>query len=270
MRWSRCSTSTAHYGDKFLEPKLFPRIHPFGYGGWYSGCAMDFSDHVKMRLYNVRGWFARDRQYPSYKFDLMTKLRLKAYAAETVNVAQQTETVTAGKVLPAEQHGDPYSTYGKEMPNCIPGSPQYWKSFGLDLIAMTQTRGLTDFFVTLSVNDAWPHVQTTTRDGWDGSKNVDNINLADTVTNWHPAGGYPDVCVVAAEERFHFHDHLPPKQHRKPTGEGCGLCLEKGISEAWCFHCHMLLWIEPGTISNDAVVAQMPCPADANSDIGNT
>ena len=46
-----------------------------------------------------------------------------------------------------------------------PGSPQYWKSFGLDLIAMTQTWGLPDFFVTLSVNDAWPHVQATIRDG---------------------------------------------------------------------------------------------------------
>ena len=128
--------STTVYGDKFLEPKVFPHIHPFGFGG----CSMDFSDHVKMRLYDVRGWFARDRQYPFYKFDLMTKLRLKAYAAKTVNVAQQTEKVTSEKVLTAEQSGDPYSCYGKEIPNCIPGSPQYWKSFGLDLIAMTQTR----------------------------------------------------------------------------------------------------------------------------------
>ena len=64
-----------------------------------------------------------------------------------VNVAWQTDTVTAKKVLTAEQSGDPYSCYGKEMPNCIPGSPQYWKSFGSDLIAMTQTRGLPDFLL---------------------------------------------------------------------------------------------------------------------------
>ena len=164
--------STTVYGDKFLEPKVFPHIHPFGFGGWHNGCSMDFSDHVKMRLYDVRGWFARDRQYSFYRFDLMTKLRLKAYAAKTVNVAQQTEKVTTEKVLAAEQSGDPYSCYGKEMPNCIPGSPQYWKSFGLDLIAMTQTRGLPDFFVTLSVNDAWPHVQATIRDGWGAAEKV--------------------------------------------------------------------------------------------------
>ena len=91
--------STTHYGDKFLELKVFPHLHPFGFGGWYSGCSMDFSDHVKMKLYDVRGWFARDRHYPFYKFDLMAKLRLKAYAAKTVNVAQQIEKMIAKKVL---------------------------------------------------------------------------------------------------------------------------------------------------------------------------
>ena len=103
--------STAVYGDKFLEPKVFPHIHPFGFGGWHSGCSMDFLDHVKMRLYDVRGWFARDRQYPFYKFDLMTKLRLKAYAAKIVNVVQQTEKVTSEK---AEQSGTHTLAMGKK------------------------------------------------------------------------------------------------------------------------------------------------------------
>ena len=61
------------YGDKFLALKVFPHIHPFGFGGWYNGCSLDFTDHVKMRLYDVRGWFARDWQYIFNKFDLMSK-----------------------------------------------------------------------------------------------------------------------------------------------------------------------------------------------------
>ena len=105
-------------------------------------------------------------------------------------------------MLTAEQSGDPYSCYGKDVPNCIPGSPQYWKNFGLDLIAMTQTRGLPDFFVTLSVNDVWPKVQTTIRDGCGAAEKVESINLTEPVINGQPAGGYPDICVVAAEERF--------------------------------------------------------------------
>ena len=90
------------------------------------------------------------------------------------------------------------------MPSCIPGSPQYWKGFGLDLIAMTQTRGLPDFFVTLTVNDAWPHVQTTIRDGWGAAEKVENVNLAEPLPNRQPTGAYPDLCMMAAEERFHL------------------------------------------------------------------
>ena len=62
------------------------------------------------------------------------------------------------------------------MPSYIPKSPQYWKRFGLDLVGMTQTRGLPDFLVTLTVNDAWPHVQTTIRDGWGAAEKVENVN----------------------------------------------------------------------------------------------
>ena len=261
--------STTVYGDKFLEPKVFPHIHPFGFGGWHSGCSMDFSDHVKMRLYDVRGWFARDRQYPFYKFDLMTKLRLKAYAAKTVNVAQQTEKVTSEKVLTAEQSGDPYSCYGKEIPNCIPGSPQYWKSFGLDLIAMTQTRGLPDFFVTLSVNDAWPHVQATIRDGWGAAERVESINLAEPVIDRQPAGAHPDVCVMAAEERFQWFMNTYLRSNKAgPLGKVVDYVWKKEYQKRGAVHWHMLLWIEPGTIPDDAIVAEMPRPADINSAVG--
>ena len=261
--------STTQYNDKFLEPKLFPHIHPFGFGGWYSGCSMDFSDHVKMRLYDVRGWFARDRQYPFYKFDLMAKLRLKAYAAKTVNVAQQTEKVTAEKVLTAEKGNDPYSCYGKEMPNCIPGSPQYWKSFGLDLIAMTQTRGLPDFFVTLSVSDGWPHVQATIRDGWGAAEKVENINLAEPVPNRQPVGGYPDICVMAAEERFQWYMKTYLCNSKGgPLGKVVDYVWKKEYQKRGAVHWHMLLWMEPETIPADAVVAEMPRPVDTSSSVG--
>ena len=35
-------TSMTVYNDKFLEPKVFLHIHPFGFSGWHSGCSMDF------------------------------------------------------------------------------------------------------------------------------------------------------------------------------------------------------------------------------------
>lgn len=38
---------------------------------------------------------------------------------------------------------DPYAVYGTDISRIIPGSKQFWKSFGLDFV---EQRGLPDFF----------------------------------------------------------------------------------------------------------------------------
>ena len=52
------------------------------------------------------------------------------------------ESLDAGKV----KSQDSYAIYGSQVPRIIPGSKQYWKSFGLNLLAFVQQRGLPDFF----------------------------------------------------------------------------------------------------------------------------
>ena len=75
--------------------------------------------------------------------------------------------MTAGKVIAADKPlSDPYASYGTEVPQVIPGSKQYWKSFGHDLVAMTEQLGIPDLFVTLTPNDNWPHIQSTIKKGW--------------------------------------------------------------------------------------------------------
>lgn len=57
--------------------------------------------------------------------------------------------------------------YGTEIPRIIPGSREFWRSFGLDLVAFVEQRGLPDFFLTLTAYNGWPQVQATLiRDGW--------------------------------------------------------------------------------------------------------
>ena len=60
------------YGEKSLDVKTFPYLHPWGFGGWHYDCEMPFSAHIKMRLYDIRGWFSSDFLYPFFKFDFMT------------------------------------------------------------------------------------------------------------------------------------------------------------------------------------------------------
>ena len=78
---------------------------------------------------------------------------------------------------------DPYAAYGTEVPRSIPGSKQYWKSFGLDLVAMTEQRGIPDFFLTLSPNDNWPQIQSTIRNGWGASADPSEFNDLSMETN---------------------------------------------------------------------------------------
>ena len=79
-----------------------------------------------------------------------------------MGVSRLEHKLTDGEVSKANKDShDPYASYGTDVPRSIPGSKQYWKSFGLDLVAMTQQIGIPDFFLTLSPNDNWPQIQST-------------------------------------------------------------------------------------------------------------
>ena len=78
----------------------------------------------------------------------MTKIRLRSYnARKVVTSSKLEEKLTVGKVMAADRPmSNPYDSYGTEVPRVIPGSKQYWKSFGYDLVAMTEQLGIPDFF----------------------------------------------------------------------------------------------------------------------------
>ena len=94
---------------------------------------------IKIRLLDCRGKFSSDPTYPFFMFDYMTKLRMRGFnARRIVGVSKLECKLTAGEVRKANKNVyDPYASYGTEVPRSIPGSKQYWKSFGLDLVAMT-------------------------------------------------------------------------------------------------------------------------------------
>ena len=64
-----------------------------------------------------------------------------------MGVSRLEHNLTAAEVSEANKDSlDPYPSYGTDVPLCIPGSKQYWKTFGLNLVAMTQQLGIPDFF----------------------------------------------------------------------------------------------------------------------------
>ena len=65
---------------------------------------MKFESHIKMKLYDVRGWWAHDSAYMFFKYDEMVKLRLRGYnSRRVVRVSDLNEDLTAQKVLDAEK-----------------------------------------------------------------------------------------------------------------------------------------------------------------------
>ena len=58
----------------------------------------------------------------------MTKVTLRLYLTNFLSASQARQT-------------DPYTVYGTEIPRIIPGSKQFWRSFGLDLVAFVEQRG---------------------------------------------------------------------------------------------------------------------------------
>ena len=198
--------TAAKYGEKFLEPKTFPHLYPWGYGGWHYGCPLNFQAHVKMRLFDVRGWWVTDTCYAFFKYDYITKMRLRMVSARcVVNVAHLTESLNASKVQQGEQSTDPYAIYGTEVPRKIPGSRKHWKSFGLDLTAFVQQHGLPEFFVTFSANDPWPQMQSTLARGWEAAPAQEEYtDLTRTLEDLQAVGFHPHVSVIAAEKRFQW------------------------------------------------------------------
>ena len=133
----------AKYGEKYLDCKAFPHLHSWSSGGWYNACGMPFRTHIKMRLLDIRGFFASDPAYCFFKHDYMTKVRLRLHnCRKVVKVQHLTNSLNASQA----RQTDPYAVYGTEIPTIIPGSKQFWRSFGLDLVVFVEQRGLPNFF----------------------------------------------------------------------------------------------------------------------------
>ena len=253
----------AEYGEMYLDCKAFPHLHPWGHGGWYHRCPIPFNAHVKMRLFDIRGHYAEDRCYPFFKYDYMLKVRLRMHEArKVIKVQSLSQPLTADSVT---GQSDPYSVYGTEIPRIIPGSREFWRSFGLDLVAFVEQRGLPDFFLTLTAYDGWPQVQATLRDVWGAcASEVEVQDLARDLSDREPVGFKPQVSVLAAEKRYDWFMSILRDPQGGPLGVVTESVVKKEYQRRGAVHWHMLLWVEPGTSPEHAVMAEMPRAADVD------
>ena len=260
--------TSVQYGQKYLLEKTFPHLYPYGEGGWYYKCPIGFSQFNKIRLLDCRGRFTNDQNYPFFMFDYMTKLRMRAYnARRVVGVSRLECKLTAGQIRKANKDmHDPYAAYGTDVPRSIPGSRQYWKSFGLDLIAMTEQRGIPDYFLTLSPNDNWPHIQSTIRKGWGASADPSEFNdLSIESNDKMSVGPHPLESVLGAEKRFSAMLEILLNKKGGPLGIVKDYVIKTEYQKRGGLHWHILFWVEPGTVPDNVVMAEMPRHSDTSN-----
>ena len=264
IEWLRLCTSV-QYGQEYLLEKAFPNLFPYGEGGWYYKCLLGLSQFTKIRLLDPRGYFAKDSNFPFFMFDYMTKIRLRAYNSEKVVASGKLEeNLSAGKVTAADKPlSDPYASYGTEVPRVVPGSKQYWKSFGYDLVAMIEQLGIPDFFVTLSPNDNWPHIQSTIKKGWGASADPKEFeDLSCRPENEESVGFNPLESVLGAEKRFSAMIDIILDKKCGPLGTVIDYAVKKEYQKRGGLHWHILFWVEPGTTPDDVISAELPRSSD--------
>ena len=267
VEWLRECTSV-QYGQEYLLEKTFPHIFPYGEGGWHYKCSLGFSQFTKIRLLDPRGHFANDVNFPFFMFDYMTKIRLRSYnARKVVTSSKLEEKLTVGKVMAADRlMSDPYDSYGTEVPRVIPGSKQYWKSFGYDLVAMTEQLGIPDFFLTLSPNDNWPHIQSTIRKGWGACADPSEFqDLSCKPDNEQAVGPNPLESVLGAEKRFSAMMDILLDKKSGPLGIVADFAVKKEYQKRGGLHWHIFFWVQPGSTPDNVVLAEMPRSADTST-----
>ena len=258
--------TSVQYDQKYLFEKAFPHLFPYGKGGWFYNCLLGLSQYTKSKLLDCRGYFSNDVNFPFFMFDYMTKIRLRSYnSKKVVTVSKLEQNLTAGKVMAADKQSnvDNYASYGTEVPRVVPGSKQYWKSFGYDLVAKVEQLGIPDYFITLSPNDNWPQIQRTIRKGWGASAEPwDLSDLSTTDKNSEAVGSHPLESVIGAEKRFSALMDMLLDKKSSPVGEVTDYVTKKEYQRRGGIHWHILVWVRPGTAPDNVVMAEMPRVSD--------
>ncbi|RNA15558.1 replicase helicase endonuclease [Brachionus plicatilis] len=144
--------------DSDTEPKIFPHLFPSGKGYFERSCnSVTLTQYFRIRLLNCDHRWRDDKYYLFYAYDRITRERI--FKVNSMIKARQNLIVEKNVSNFRENEFEDYFQYGNSIPRSITGSKSYWKSKYYDSIALTNSKGLPDLFVTLTANDSLPELK---------------------------------------------------------------------------------------------------------------
>ena len=145
--------------DKFCEEAAHPHLFPTGKFGYSDLVGRDIPlppfRYFNQRLLNYTQKFANDSDYIFFAHSVLLRKRLMSQ----INIAMQmvpSNSLTAGmlgKNFKETVKNFIASDKAFSFMNAIKGSPQFWKRFLLEVMAMVKQLGPPTFFLTLSCAD---------------------------------------------------------------------------------------------------------------------
>ncbi|GKT22489.1 hypothetical protein ADUPG1_012134, partial [Aduncisulcus paluster] len=139
------------WGDPFTEPLLFPLLFPYGTKKYSKDCLLSLTQYAKTRVMQSDPRFLSSLG-SDYFLTLWDALfRQRVFSSPIIRSVQQ------GRL---EQGGRLTRRLGCNIPFTIPGSNGFWKKKYLDLLAIVECLGEPQYFLTLTVNDAWEELKT--------------------------------------------------------------------------------------------------------------
>jgi len=187
---------TVNYFQDNVEERVWPDLFPYGTGGYRKERrGISLSAYQKHRLLDLDSRFRDDPHWAFVQYDRRCRSALNYYNRQ---ISTKRRNVNAREALEAwgnaKSGGDP--TVGDFLPVNVPGSKSYWYTKMQDVLAMSAEFGKPDFFVTLTLADLWPELQTWIRQWrrWKGLETNDDQTYL--------AMGHTTAAVVAYMRRF--------------------------------------------------------------------
>ena len=143
------------YSDLFLEEKLFPKLFPYGIGGYLSSnmlkkSKMGFANYIKNRLLSADPKFRNDASYMFFLLLVKELTDMKGSEQIYLRKASKSSNLTAKKVGEiGQEHLLRYDTAFTTF-KTIRGTSMYYQDTKKKLMATLRQKGAPTLFTTFS------------------------------------------------------------------------------------------------------------------------
>ena len=118
----------------------------------------------------------------------------------------------------------------------------------------------------MSPNDNWPHIQSTIKRGWGFSADpADFEDLSCKPCNAESVGCNPLESVLGAEKRYSAMMDILLDKKSGPLGVVIDHAVKKEYQKRGGIHWHILFWVEPGSIPDNVISAELPRCSDTTN-----